>query len=84
MLRQLVFVTLFTSTIALPAYSDAVNPDPTVSPNPVVRPKLPDFLPPENPGLIQDDRSDRPAPSKAISKMAIPKIVVSNILQDIQ
>ena len=84
MLRQLVFATLFTSTIAFPAYSDAVNPDPTVSPNPVVRPKLPDFSSPENPDPIQDDRSDRPAPFNAIFKTTIPKIVVNNILRDIQ
>ena len=81
MLRQLVLATLFASTIALPAYSDVVNPDPTVSPNPVVRPKLPDFLPPENPGIIQ---GDRPAPSDAIDQVTVPKALVNSILQDIQ
>ena len=88
MLRQLLFSTLFVSAIALPAYSNpvsnavsnVVNPDPTVSPNPVARPKLPDFLPSENPGIIRADRSiDRPAPSKTI-----PKVLVVSILQDIQ
>lgn len=79
MLRQLALATLFASTIALPAYSNTVNPDPTVSPNPVARPKLPDFLPPENPGIIRADRADRPAPSKTI-----PKALVTSILQDIQ
>ena len=87
MLRQLALSTLFVSAIALPAYStpvsnvvsNAVNPDPTVSPNPVARPKLPDFLPPENPGIIRDDRIDRPA-----SSQTIPKALVTSILQDIQ
>ena len=87
MLRQLALSTLFVSAIALPAYStpvsnvvsNAVNPDPTVSPNPVARPKLPDFLPPENPGIIRDDRMDRPAFSQTI-----PKALVTSILQDIQ
>ncbi len=80
MLRQLAIATLFASTIALPAYANAMtNPDPTVSPNPAIRPKLPEFLSPANPDLIQSDRLDRPAPSKTI-----PQALVTIIQQDIQ
>ena len=79
MLRQLAFAALFASTIALPAYSNAVNPDPTISPNPVIRPKLPEFLPPANPDLFQGDRASQSAPSKAISKS-----LVNVIQRDIQ
>jgi|GEM_PF-1563100 len=80
MLRQLALATLFASTIARTAYSNTItNPDPTVSPNPVARPKLPEFLPPANPDLVQGDRASQSAPSKTI-----PKALVNNIQQDIQ
>ena len=63
MLRQLALATLFASTIARTAYSNTIiNPDPTVSPNPVARPN------------VQGDRLNQSAPSKTIPKALVNNI----------
>ena len=67
MLRQLALATLFASTIARTAYSNTIiNPDPTVSPNPVARPN------------VQGDRLNQSAPSKTIPK-ALVNIIQQDI-----
>ena len=67
MLRQLALATLFASTIARTAYSNTIiNPDPTVSPNPVARPN------------VQGDRLNQSAPSKTIPR-ALVNIIQQDI-----